>query len=195
MLGTLPPGDRAVERVRLLGSPAVAGFGERAFRLEADRPTPVLARRLEVEFDGEYDFAAGDRACRVRLRGVADRVDLLADGTLRVIDYKTGRAPDAGRSIQLPAYLACAAQQLSRERGRAWAAGEALYVAFGEPEPAQWVVKAGDAATVVEDAVSRLLGAVDGIEAGHFPPRPALTRLCASCGYAQVCRKDYVGVD
>ena len=194
-LDRLPAGEAAAERLRLLGSAAAPGLGEIVFEAEAAHPAAVVERLLEYPFEGPFTLEAAGTARSVRLRGKVDRLDVLADGTLRVIDYKTGRAPDAGRSIQLPAYLACAAQQLSRERGRAWAAGEALYVAFGEPEPAQWVVKAGDAATVVEDAVSRLLGAVDGIEAGHFPPRPALTRLCASCGYAQVCRKDYVGVD
>lgn len=122
-------------------------------------------------------------------------MDLLADRTLRVIDYKTGRAPDAGRSIQLPAYLLCAAQQVARERGGKWAAGQALYVAFGESEPVQWVVKPdGDPAEIAE-SVSRLFAALDGIAAGSFPPRPATRRLCATCGFQSVCRKDYVDAE
>ena len=35
---------------------------------------------------------SGPAARRIRLRGTADRIDLLADGTLRLIDYKTGKA-------------------------------------------------------------------------------------------------------
>ena len=39
---------------------------------------------------------------RLRLRGKADRIDLLDDGTLRIVDYKLGRAPKPGRALQLP---------------------------------------------------------------------------------------------
>ena len=35
--------------------------------------------------------------------------------------------------------------------------------------------------------------AIDGIEAGVFPPQPEEPFLCNWCAYASVCRKDYVG--
>jgi len=191
----LPPGQRAAERLRLLGSVASAGLGEVVFEAEALRPVPVVERLLEYPFDGAFVLEAGGEARRVRLRGKIDRVDVLSDRTLRVIDYKTGRAPDSKRSIQLPAYLLCAAQQVSRERGASFTAGEALYVAFGEPEPVQWVVGPDLAPTAADEAVSRLVGAVDGIAAGRFPPQPATRRLCVTCGFSAVCRKDYVDAE
>jgi RecB family exonuclease len=194
-LRTLPPGQAAAERLRLLGSAAAAGLGEMVFEAEAASGAPVVERLLEYPFDGTFQLEADGAARRVRLRGKIDRVDLLADGTLRVIDYKTGRAPDAGRSIQLPAYLVCALQQLARERGASWQAGQALYVAFGEPEPVQWVVKPGGDHAEIGEALSRLFAALDGIAAGSFPPRPAARRLCASCGFRSVCRKDYVDAE
>ncbi len=194
-LRRLPPGQAAAERLRLLGSVAAPGLGEVVFEAEALSAATVVDRLLEYPFDGTFVLEAGGTARPVRLRGTIDRVDLLADRTLRVIDYKTGRAPDAGRSIQLPAYLLCAAQQVARERGGKWAAGQALYVAFGESEPVQWVVKPdGDPAEIAE-SVSRLFAALDGIAAGSFPPRPATRRLCATCGFQSVCRKDYVDAE
>jgi len=39
----------------------------------------------------------------------------------------------------------------------------------------------------------RFLAALDGIEQGVFPPKPDEPFLCTWCGYASVCRKDYVG--
>lgn len=194
-LAHLPPGQRAAERLHLLGSPASAGLGEIVFEAEALQPVPVVERLLEYPFDGPFVLEANGEARRVRLRGKIDRIDVLADRTLRVIDYKTGRAPDTKRSIQLPAYLICAAQQVSRERGASFTAREALYVAFGEPQPVQWIVGPGVASATTDEAVTRLLAAVDGIAAGRFPPQPATRRLCVTCGFSAVCRKDYVDAE
>ncbi|MBE3098987.1 MAG: PD-(D/E)XK nuclease family protein, partial [Planctomycetes bacterium] len=36
------------------------------------------------------------------------------------------------------------------------------------------------------------LDAVDGIERGEFPPRPADAHICTYCRFAPVCRKEYV---
>src|SRR5262249_609794 len=38
----LSDAEAAIERTRLLGSPVAAGLGETVFRMEAERPTPVL---------------------------------------------------------------------------------------------------------------------------------------------------------
>jgi len=46
---------------------------------------------------------------------------------------------------------------------------------------------------VMATAQARLIAAVDGIEAGAFPPTPTDVFICSFCSYAAVCRKDYVG--
>ncbi len=43
-----------------------------------------------LEQEVECDFAFDDAGRRVRFRGTADRIDRMDDGTLRVVDYKTG---------------------------------------------------------------------------------------------------------
>ena len=68
---------------------------------------------------------------------VLDALRKLSDGTLRIIDYKTGRAPDRDRSIQLAVYALCAEQRLEGYRGRRWRTAEAAYVALGDRRP--WV--------------------------------------------------------
>jgi putative RecB family exonuclease len=161
---------------------------------EAVRPTPVTKRLLEHPFEGEFLLSAGGAERRVRLRGKTDRADILADGRLRVIDYKIGRAPEG--SIQLPLYALCLAQQLERE-GRPVEIGEALYIAFGERErPVQTVVPEGAGSLeALEEAQARALSAIEGIERGEFPPRPSAPRLCGFCAYAPVCRRDVVDAD
>lgn len=193
MVGVLADADRAVERIRLIGSPAMTGIGERVFRLEARRPVPVVARRLEVDLAGTYDLPVGDRTVAVTLRGIADRVDLLGDGTLRVVDYKSGHAPEVRRALQLPVYGFCAEQRLAGEHGRAWRLGEAAYIAFGEKRPWVPVIASPDGRdAAVADALARLAAAVAGIARGDFPPNPVPRTLCATCAFAAVCRKDYV---
>ncbi len=192
-LAELPPHDRAVERVWLLGSPAGAGVLDRLLMIEADRPDRVIERLLEVRFDDEYRFegAAGPRS--VRLRGAADRIDLIEGGRLRVVDYKTGRAPDLARALQLPVYGRCAEQALAGRRGREWRLAEAGYVAFAEPRPWVPLDRRRDIAAASAEGRRRFLEAVDRIEDGRFPVRPAEPYRCAFCDYPTVCRKDYVG--
>ena len=45
---------------------------------------------LEEEVRYDFPFEAGGRALRMKFAGIADRIDRLDDGSLRVVDYKTG---------------------------------------------------------------------------------------------------------
>ena len=45
---------------------------------------------LEEEVAHEFEFEACGRVRRLKFAGIADRIDRLDDGTLRVVDYKTG---------------------------------------------------------------------------------------------------------
>src|SRR5262249_25420818 len=115
----LPEGEAALERTRLLGSPAMVGLGEAVFRMEAERSEPVVGRLLEHRFSGSIEIDTDGGRRTVDVRGKADRVDLLADGTFRLIDYKLGWAPDRNLALQLPIYAIAAEQQL-RVDERAW---------------------------------------------------------------------------
>jgi RecB family exonuclease len=193
-LAALPEADRALERTHLLGSAAASGLAERAFAFEIEQGGQIVERLLEHELEGEFTFAGAGGARRVRIRAKADRLDLMADGTIRVIDYKLGKAPKASRSLQLPIYGVIAQQALAGYRGRDWTVAAAGYVAFKEKEP--FVPLGGRAAAfdaAVAEGQQRLLDAIDGIERGEFPVRPDEPFRCQWCAYAGVCRKDYVG--
>ena len=88
--------EAALERTRLLGSPAAAGLGDAVFRMEAERPVAVVERLLEYRLKGDFVVATCDGPRIVSLSGKADRIDLLADGTFRLIDYKLGWPPEPG---------------------------------------------------------------------------------------------------
>ena len=194
LLERLPAADAALERARLFGSAIAVGMVDVVLGIEASRSADVTERWIEHRLDGEYSLGVpGGR--RVALKGVADRVDLLAQQRLRVIDYKSGSAPTAKRALQVQIYALCAQESLEAERGGQWTVDEASYVAFAGKRSLVQVVRPGraDGQAVLADARDRLLDIVDGIERGEFPVRPYEPRLCSYCPYPSVCRKDYVG--
>jgi RecB family exonuclease len=192
-LTTLSESDRALERTHLLGSAAAPGLAERAFSFEVEQGGAILERLLEHELEGEFVFTTSAGLRPVKLRAKADRIDLMADGTLRVVDYKLGKAPKPSRALQLAVYGICAEQSLSGRHGRRWTLGRAGYVAFREKNAFVALGGSSSLREAVDAGQERLLGAVDAIERGEFPPRPDEPFLCTRCGYAAVCRKDYVG--
>jgi RecB family exonuclease len=194
LLDRLPGPDAALERARLFGSPIAVGVVDVVLGLEAARPVDVVERWLEYRLEGEFSLE-DDRGRRVPLKGVADRIDLLAGNRLRVIDYKTGYAPEKKRALQVPVYALCAQERL-REQGRgAWDVDEGAYVAFSGRKTLVQVIRSGkdDAVATLADARNRLFDSVLGIERGEFPPKPHDPRICSWCAYPSVCRKDYVG--
>ena len=192
-LEKLSPAEAGLERTRLLGSPAAAGLGEAVFRMEAERSTRVVERLLEHRLKGRFTFTATDGVRQIDVNGKADRIDLLEDGTFRLIDYKLGWPPDKSRALQLPIYSICAEQQLVSYNGRTWRLHEAAYLAFKGPRRVVPLFSRGDRDKALADAQQRLVDTVDAIGRGEFPPTPDDVYRCETCTFASVCRKDYVG--
>lgn len=193
-LATLPPGDAAIERLRLFGTAGAPGIARRVLAMEVERGGVVVDRLLEFELDGAFTFTAADgRSRTLTLRGKVDRIDLLQDGTFHLIDYKTRAVPDTRRALQLPIYSVCVEQRLAGYRGRHWTLGAASYLSYeGTDALVPLTKKPADLPARVAEAQGQLLDVLDGIGAGHFPPKPAERSLCNYCAYAPVCRKDYV---
>jgi RecB family exonuclease len=193
-LAVLSGADAALERTRLLGSSVAAGLGDVVLRMEAERPVPVVTRLLEHSLDGEFTFESARGPRSFALRGRADRLDLLEDGTFRLIDYKLGRPPNRAYALQLPIYALCAEAQLNGSGGylgRRWSLGEAAYIAFAGPKRVVPLFPSGaDRRQVLADAQERLFAAVDAIWRGEFPASPADVTKCSHCRYAAVCRRD-----
>jgi RecB family exonuclease len=189
-LRSLAPAEAGLERARLFGSAVGSGIVDRVFAMEAERGEEIRERLMEYELDGEFTFTGSDGGHRaVRLRAKIDRVDLLADGTFRLIDYKTKYVPDRRTALQLPVYSACVRTALSAQLGRDLRASEAMYLSFEGP---QAVVPLEERGKLFEDLTTaaghRLVAALDDIGRGHYPPRPETRNLCTMCGYVAVCR-------
>jgi ATP-dependent helicase/DNAse subunit B len=194
LLATIPEDEAAVQRTRLLGSAADEGLAEAVFQLEAEWDTPISERLLEYALEGEFEIRTETEARRIALRGKADRIDLLQDGTFRIIDYKLSRAPERKLALQLPIYTICTVQHLRETTGKDWEPGQAGYIAFGQDRQFVPMLARGKKKDeTLLDAQTRLIDAVDRIERGEFPPTPADPIMCTRCPHAAVCRKDYVG--
>ncbi|MGH9100369.1 MAG: PD-(D/E)XK nuclease family protein, partial [Acidimicrobiales bacterium] len=171
-------------------------------RTEAAYRAASGARPVAVELEfgpaTRSHVAVGTRSGEVRFRGRIDRVDAQADGTLTVIDYKSGRPyrgqedgdPLAGgQRLQLPVYALAAMAAFGPERHV-----RAGYWYVGSPTPTQWVTLDDS----VEDRLEEVLAVLaEGIASGHFPARPgpaegrsARGSNCTFCPYDEMCSPD-----
>ena len=135
---------------------------------------------------------------RLRFRGSADRVDIGDDGTIHVVDYKTGKSDDfrhlgpdnpdeRGTKLQLPVYGMAARQFVGRDD----APVQAHYWFISEREGFRRIGYAVDD-QVLARVGTTLATIVDGIERGAFPARPdASGTPWVTCPY---CDPDGLGV-
>ncbi|MGW2865452.1 RecB family exonuclease [Streptomyces sp. SDr-06] len=147
---------------------------ERWFSLE----DPTRLEPVEREFFVETELASG-----LRLRGVIDRVDVAPTGEVRIVDYKTGKAPR-------PEYAESALFQMKFYALVVWRLKQVV------PRRLQLVyLGSGDVLTydpVEADLVQverKLLALWEAIrlatETGDWRPRP--TKLCGWCDHQAVC--------
>jgi PD-(D/E)XK nuclease superfamily len=166
------------------------------FELESDSGGTIAGRLLEVDLRGPFTFPQlhGLKQKTVEIRGKADRIDVFADGSIRVIDYKLSNLPDLDSSIQIGVYAHAAKQMLEARDRRPHQVASAMYLAFGDDRRLDGRLGGRDqpAALAVEARASEFATKTDEIEAGRFPARPLRPNECAWCRYAGVCRKEYL---
>lgn len=199
----LPAGLRSPDTARSLVQRAwdqmVAAEPELAGELDPGQPTQLLedARAL---VSGYYRLEDPTRfhpqCCEQRveveladgtlLRGYIDRIDVAATGELRVVDYKTGKAPPAARALaefkamfQMKFY----AVALFRSRGVPPTRLRLIYLADGQlldysPDR--------DELLRFEKTLMAIWRAIQSAgETGDFRPNPS--RLCDWCPHQQRC--------
>lgn len=199
----LPAGLRSPDTARSLVQRAwdqmVAAEPELAGELDPGQPTQLLedARALVSGYYRLEDSTRFDPQCceqRVEveladgtlLRGYIDRIDVAATGELRVVDYKTGKAPPAARALaefkamfQMKFY----AVALFRSRGVPPTRLRLIYLADGQlldysPDR--------DELLRFEKTLMAIWRAIQSAgETGDFRPNPS--RLCDWCPHQQRC--------
>lgn len=199
----LPAGLRSPDTARSLVQRAwdqmVAAEPELAGELDPGQPTQLLedARALvsgyyRLEDPTRFDPQCCEQRVEVELadgtllRGYIDRIDVAATGELRVVDYKTGKAPPAARALaefkamfQMKFY----AVALFRSRGVPPTRLRLIYRADGQlldysPDR--------DELLRFEKTLMAIWRAIQSAgETGDFRPNPS--RLCDWCPHQQRC--------
>jgi putative RecB family exonuclease len=147
---------------------------ERWFTLE----DPTRLEPVEREFFVETELESG-----LRLRGIIDRVDVAPTGEVRIVDYKTGKAPR-------PEYAEGALFQMKFYALVVWRLRQVV------PRRLQLVyLGSGDVLTYdpviadLERVERKLLALWEAIQeatrTGDWRPRP--TKLCGWCDHRAVC--------
>jgi RecB family exonuclease len=166
---------------RARGRDELREFGERgkAMLRRFVAETPADLEPVAIEKWVGLDF--GD----LEVKGKVDRVDLLPDGSLRVVDYKTGKFPrDPGQVRTDDLAAAVYAGGASRDFvGAPVGEIEYLYLAGMErltfPVDEAWRAER-------ERSIGELARTVQAAEAADaFPPTP--TKLCAWCDFLRDC--------
>ncbi|MEO7358858.1 MAG: PD-(D/E)XK nuclease family protein [Gemmatimonadaceae bacterium] len=152
-------------------------------------PWEVLALESAFGYETGDDGATLplDDGTSVRVHGRVDRVDRLRDGTLRLVDYKTGRsfelntkrgAFDGGRKLQLAVY----SPAVSRQFDAAVSAAEYHF----PTKKGDGVVARADRELL--DAAPRIVRSLlDDVAAGRFVATIDKSD-CAFCNFAAICR-------
>ncbi|MFB9592157.1 MULTISPECIES: RecB family exonuclease [Streptomyces] len=167
-----PEGDEGAGLARWLSE--AEALVERWFTLE----DPTRLEPVEREFFVEAELESG-----LRLRGIIDRVDVAATGEVRIVDYKTGKAPR-------PEYAEGALFQMKFYALVVWRLRQVV------PRRLQLVyLGSGDVLTYdpvpadlerVERKLHALWEAIrEATETGDWRPRP--TKLCGWCDHRSVC--------
>lgn len=155
-----------------------ASQGFKPFRMEArfGMGQPSLLLRTEV---GE-----------VRLHGYIDRLDTAPDGSLRVIDYKTGGAAISsahlkeGRRLQLPIYALAARDAL---RFGEVSGGFYWHIQSAQASSLKLEKFEGGMSAAFAMAVAHVGQHVNGIRSGHFEPKPPAEGCPSYCPAAGFC--------
>lgn len=146
----------------------------RYFTLEDPRRLEPAERELYVE--SLLDS-------KLLLRGFVDRVDVAADGSIRIVDYKTGRSPAEGFEGKALFQLRFYALVLWRTRGVVPRVLQLVYLGNGELlryEPDEQDLLATERKV---EAIWRAIRAAE--ETGEWLPRRS--RLCGWCSHQALC--------
>ncbi len=159
---------------------ALKSFYDREVRSHAD------AVGLERHFVLELD--APDGGDPVRVNGVIDRIDRHPDGSIEVVDYKTGRSKSQSavdKDDQLSTYaLAMASGAVTDEiTGEPLPAASKLTLYFTESDRAVSTTRSQEQ---LDEHASNLVNMAMSIRSGDFTAMPDY-RGCDWCDYNRIC--------
>jgi len=152
---------------------AAAELVERWFELEDPQRLEPAERELYVETEIEG----------LTLRGIVDRLDVAADGAMRVVDYKTGRSPREGFEAKALFQMKFYALVLWRLRGEIPKVLQLVYL--GDRQVVRYVPDEQDLRGMERNVKAVWAAVQRAAETGDW--RPSRSRLCGWCDFRDLC--------
>jgi ATP-dependent helicase/nuclease subunit B len=147
--------------------------------------------RMEARFGmGQPSLVLQTEAGEVRLHGYIDRLDTAPDGSLRVIDYKSGGTTisaahlESGRRLQLPIYALAAQEALGLGKV---SSGFYWHIQSVKASSLKLEKFESGVDAAFETAVSHVGKHVKRIRAGHFEPKPPAEGCPSYCPAVGFC--------
>jgi putative RecB family exonuclease len=173
LIGSDGAGDGAAEADWLAAAHPLL---EAYFAMEDPRRLEPADRELHVQAlvgDGE----------ELLLRGYVDRLDVSPDGQIRVVDYKTGRAPKAGYENKPMFQMRFYALAIWRDRGVVPRLLQLMYL--GSQEVLRYEPDEADLRATERQVLALAAAIRRAQETQDF--RPNRSRLCDWCSHQALC--------
>jgi putative RecB family exonuclease len=199
--------ERTIERAREFVGPALEVILSEDVRTEIGLDDTMMARLLDetevmigryfmmedpttVNHEG-VELKLGEEVAGAPIYGILDRLDRDADGSLAIVDYKTGALPNRNYDIQTFANTELYAALCEAKYGERPTSIRLMYVAHGttiERNVTDVVVRArATAAASAWSKINRYYGD------GDFPATPS-ARACRFCSFKERCISEGVPV-
>lgn len=144
------------------------------FSLESPMAFEPTSRELHLEMDLSQE---------VYLHGYIDRLDIAGMGEVRIVDYKTGKAPKPGWEEKALFQLRVYALIYWRNHGVLPRLLQLMYLGDGQ------LLRSTPTASQLENTERKLFAIADeilaAIQSEDWPPRPS--RLCDWCSFKSIC--------
>ncbi len=154
-----------------------------------DGTEALLATYFELEDPTRLEPADRELALSVELesglvlRGYVDRLDIAPDGAMRVVDYKTGRAPGAAFQQKAMFQMRFYALALWRLRGEVPRLLQLIYL--GDGQIVRYQPDEDDLVAMERKLVALAAAIGQAIESRDWRPSPS--RLCDWCAHRKIC--------
>ena len=156
------------------------------------RELASLSEAIGIEQGFTLELDPPDGGAPIRLRGVLDRIDRHPDGSIEVLDYKTGKAKSQGwvdKDEQLTTYALALARGavIEEATGEPIAAASKLTLYFTESDQAISTTRTPEQLAAHE---AHLVETAMRIRSGDFTATPDYRR-CGWCDFRRICPSRY----
>ena len=141
-----------------------------------ENPTSFEATHREMHLENDFDT-------NVYLHGYVDRLDVAPTGEVRIIDYKTGKAPKPGWEEKALFQLRVYALLYWKNTGVLPRLLQLIYLGDGKIVKSNPTMKDIESAEKVLRRVAKDIFV--SIEKDYWPPKPS--RLCDWCFFKSIC--------